>query len=157
MSALIGALALGGALLGCGDDGSSGHTSDAGAAATSGCEAVAAISAGTTVAADDGTFSVRVIRTNPSPLRKFENEWVVEIIDADGQPIPNADLTEVGSWMPVHQHPAGVDAKIESDGAPGTFKVSPIYLWMSGTWEVTFHVRVGDTEDKAMFIACIDG
>jgi hypothetical protein len=154
------------ALLGaaCGDDSSGGsdagqgdHEHDAGGSIAVPCEDVQPLYADTVVESAAGHYKVLVIDTDPfSPPRKKISEWLVEIQDADGQPLEAAEVLKVKPVMPAHSHTSILVPEIESAGEPGRFTIGNVNLWMSGPWVVTFELSGPAGPDKAVFDVCIE-
>lgn len=92
--------------------------------------------AGLTVAGRGGLISARVVSARPSSPQVFENDWVLEFIDASGTPIDDIKLTRVEPYMTVHGHGAGYDPTLTPLAEPGRVSLERINLKMPGPWEV---------------------
>lgn len=147
------------AAAGCGSSHSGDETDDgddlsggAGQGDTSATE----FSLGATEMGDQEMFQVRIDGAEPAPPIKYENDWVVTILDADGAPAEDVELFLVQPFMPTHGHDGTFEPTITPGDEPGTFRVDRINLWMGGVWEVRFFVRVGDVEDRVVISVFIE-
>lgn len=116
----------------------------------------APFSLGMTAPSDDAAFQVKLLSATPAPPQKYENDWVVEVLDMDGAPLVDADLYFVQPYMPIHGHDGSFEPDITAGDAPGTFVVKRINLWMGGPWEVRFFVKSGDIDDRAVIDVFIE-
>lgn len=102
-----------------------------------------------------GKVQVMLANANPAPPDVGENSWVIEVMDADGQPIDGVTVT-VSPYMPAHGHgttPADYTG-VTADG--GLTEVGPFDLFMPGTWETTVKVE-GTVDDVATFTFDLEG
>jgi hypothetical protein len=112
---------------------------------------------GMQVMSSNGLFTVRLLESNPGPPVKGQNTWTVEVDDvASGAPLDGLDVA-VLPWMPDHVH-GSTPVAVTPDTA-GKYTLKPVYLYMSGYWEVRFTI-VGNlagqtTSDAAMIPMCI--
>ena len=109
------------------------------------------------VGAEGMTF--RLVSSDPAPPSRYDNTWVIEIEDATGAPLDDADV-EVVPFMPDHGHGTGIPAVITPDpDVDGRYDVVPVNLFMPGLWEVTIRATpAGGTaadRDSAVFTFCI--
>lgn len=81
-------------------------------------------------------ISARLISANPSAPRKFENSWVFEFIDAEGQPISDIAVVPDEPWMDVHGHGGGYEPDVVAGEQPGQLAFERINLKMSGPWRL---------------------
>jgi len=91
------------------------------------------------------------------PPARYDNIWTLNITDADGNAIEDADV-RVKTWMPDHGHESNRKSVVRwVEGAE--YEVNPLNLMMPGFWEIT--VSVDDTEagisDSVLFSFCIAG
>lgn len=97
----------------------------------------------------DGELSVSLTGATPSPPAKGNNEWSLEITDADGLPVENLDF-DVVLFMPEHGH--GSSATTVAAGAnPGDYNVTRINFIMGGIWEVQVISRGESPERDVSF------
>lgn len=113
--------------------------------------------AGMSVSSDGGTFTVKLVGSDPGPPVKGRNIWTVEIdASATGLPLDGLDLS-VTPWMPDHMH--GSTPVVVTPTAAGNYDLEPVYLYMSGLWEVRMTIvgtMVGaGTTDTATLPICI--
>ncbi len=97
-----------------------------------------------------------LLDASPAPPQRYENDWLVEFRDPDGERLEDVELTRVQPFMPAHNHDGTFDPTIEEGDEPGQFLVKAINLWMPGTWEVRFWVESESAgEDYIVLGACI--
>ena len=112
---------------------------------------------GMTVEGAAGAMIAKLIEAEV-PATKGFNTWTVEITDADGEPLDDAELeiADFLGWMPEHRHDTNHDPVIESLGE-GRFEVDEINLHMDGLWELTFSPRSERLgTDDMMFVLCTE-
>lgn len=109
---------------------------------------------GLTAASDDGGFMIRIEDADNIPATKYENDWTIAIVDAQGNAMTDAKLMKVWPFMPAHMHGSQTTTVIEDLGQ-GTFQVDKIDLWMDGGWEVHFEVDVSGQTSEAVVDVCI--
>jgi len=144
---------------GCGDEGADqapggGDLGDG--SAGSGPDPSTDFSLGVTGMGDRGEFQVRIDTADPAPPRKYENDWVVSVLDAEGEPAESTELFFVEPFMPTHGHDGTFEPTVTAGDEPGTFNVQRINLWMGGTWEVRFFLKNGDVEDRVVIDVFIE-
>jgi hypothetical protein len=100
------------------------------------------------VALDSDTGALHIeLRSFPEPPVRGQNVGQFTVTDASGQPVPGLTLA-VLPWMPAHGHGTSVQAVVApSSTEMGVFVANPLYLFMSGQWELrmTFDGDVHDT------------
>lgn len=109
------------------------------------------------VGAEGITF--RLVSSSPAPPARFDNTWVLELVDAGGAPLAGAEV-EVEPFMPDHNHGTSIDAEVTEDTAViGRYTLDPVNLFMPGVWEVTIRATpAGGTaadRDEAVFTFCV--
>lgn len=114
---------------------------------------------GMKIASQAGTFSVKVLESLESATVKGMNEWTVEIKDAVGAAataVDGLDLSVVPT-MPDHGH--GTQAVTVTPKGAGKYALSPVYLFMSGYWEVKLNIKPGSSAasapDQAVVPICV--
>jgi hypothetical protein len=85
------------------------------------------------VPTDSGQLSLG-LRWSPLAPVRGENAAELTLTDATGAPIDGLTVT-VTPWMPAHAHGTSVQPETTTS-APGVFVVQPLYLFMSGEWEL---------------------
>lgn len=134
------------ALLGC----SSSDPEDKGNTG-GGCET---FSAGLTQLGDQGVVSVVIESSMPAPPERGNNDWTIQLLDANGAPISDATVG-ITPFMPKHGHGSSVKAAITPLG-DGRYDLNPVNFSMAGVWEVTIDVELaGGATDQTMFELCI--
>jgi hypothetical protein len=95
-----------------------------------------------------GVVSFRFFDLEPSPPAKGNNTFHVQLSLADGEPM-QADL-RVDLRMPDHGHGTSVEPRIMPEAEPGTYTVTPLYLFMPGVWRLEFSAFDAAAEAAAM-------
>jgi hypothetical protein len=75
----------------------------------------------------------------PGPEVKGTNTWNVQIMDAQGTPVDGLTVG-VSPYMPDHRHGTSVPAVTTPQGG-GSYQITPLYLYMTGYWEVTLDLQ----------------
>ncbi len=99
-----------------------------------------------------GVFNFRLVESTPAPPAKGNNTWRMQLSDLAGNPVSGATLS-VRTLMPDHGHASPVAATVTptTDG----YQVAPLYLFMSGLWQVTISAKAGAQSDSAAFTFCV--
>lgn len=102
----------------------------------------------------DNTFAVNGKALAEAPA-KGTDAWTIEVDDAVSGTPTDGVVTGVSPWMPDHRH--GTTPVMVSAAGAGTYTVTPLYLYMSGYWEITVNLTgaAGAAGDSAMFPLCI--
>jgi len=100
---------------------------------------------------------VRFVDAMPAPPARFDNTWIIEVVDlASGMPVDDAVL-EVDPRMPDHNHGTSIQCEVTAMAAPGQFQLDPVNLFMPGLWEVELDFTLADeTTDRVVFKFCVD-
>jgi hypothetical protein len=106
-----------------------------------------------------GGMTFRLVSSDPAPPSRYDNTWVIEILDDTGAPLDGATV-EVTPFMPDHGHGTGIAAVVTEDpDVDGRYLVEPVNLFMPGLWEITIEATpAGGTaadRDEAVFSFCI--
>ncbi len=99
-------------------------------------------------------FTVRLADSQPSPPSRGDNTWTVEIVDSAGAPVDDVTI-DTRPRMPDHGHGTPKVAEFSAKGAPGSYEITPVNLWMPGYWEVTLSLS-GEATDEVTFKFCVD-
>jgi YtkA-like protein len=91
---------------------------------------------------------------SPPPPATGNTTWKLKIVDATGQPVKDATMTNIKTWMPQHSHPSTA-LPVPTNNGDGTYTIDNLYLYMPGVWQVTFNITTGSTTDSAMFTFCL--
>jgi hypothetical protein len=102
-------------------------------------------------------FRLKLLESVPGPPVKGRNTWTVEVDElATGAALDDLELT-VTPYMPDHMH--GTIPVVVTPAGAGTYTLAPVYLYMSGVWQVRFTIVgrdvAGGTTDTAMIPVCI--
>jgi len=112
---------------------------------------------GLLVRSQQDLFTVRLLSSTPGPPVKGTNRWLVQIEEtATAMPLDGLDVA-VAPFMPDHQH--DTLKVVVTPGEGGTYTFDPVYLFMSGFWEVRMDIR-GESagagvSDRAVIPSCI--
>jgi hypothetical protein len=94
------------------------------------------------LSAPAGDLTVRLISIDPEPARQQQdNDWVIEVVDARGAPVPAAVIENVDTWMDVHKHGGRWEPDVERLAEPGRFAFKHLDFKMAGPWRVRFGVK----------------
>jgi hypothetical protein len=102
-------------------------------------------------------LSAAVLAATPAPPEKYLNDWTLELRDAQGKPVSDAEITMARPFMPAHGHDGTFAPTVEAGDAPGQFVVNDLNLWMRGPWEIQLRVTsptLGD--DYIVFQVCVE-
>jgi hypothetical protein len=110
-------------------------------------------------------FDFVLVSSTPAPPVRGSNSWVLKVVDAQGNAVPNAVITSVYPYMPDHSH--GTSASpIWTGNADGSFTIKQLLLFMPGVWTVTIDVQSGAATncmtdpskcDSVVYGFCISG
>ena len=104
---------------------------------------------GMSVAGESARITARLVSAQPTAPRKFENSWVLEFVDAEGQPIDDIKVTPNEPWMDVHNHGGGYAPDVVARDEPGQLEFDRINLKMPGPWRLNLNAssaKAGDDE-----------
>lgn len=103
---------------------------------------------------DLGAHEVRILDATPDPPDVRDNQWVIEVLDAQSEGVPALPV-RMRPWMPLHGHGTTPAWWTADDLGDGTYRVD-FRLPMPGLWE--FYVDVaGDDTEVAMLSLCAQG
>jgi hypothetical protein len=105
-----------------------------------------------------GGMTVRIVSSDPMRARqKVRNDWVIEVLDANGVPVPDVELTDAAAWMEVHKHYGLPAPKVMKQVEPGRFLLDNINFSMRGPWDVQLRLERGDARpESANLSICVD-
>ncbi|MBK7863910.1 MAG: hypothetical protein IPJ65_35940 [Archangiaceae bacterium] len=125
---------------------------DVGCKSRSGADVYAA---GMSKRSSSGRVMAVLLSADPAPPERGNNAWSVKLTGARGEAL-DGELA-VTPYMPEHGHGTSVAPGVERQG-DGSWKVSPLYLFMPGIWEVTLAPSAdAGAADSPVFSFCIDG
>lgn len=105
-----------------------------------------------------GQYHFALVSSTPAPPAVGDDKFVVQVIDADDQPI-GGNLSVVLE-MPEHGHMSMKQPEISFDPESNTFTLDPMNLFMVGLWRITFSFEGtaagAPLSDSAVFEFCID-
>ena len=88
--------------------------------------------------------------SDPSPVPLLAiHSWTITVLDADGSPIPNANVTVLGG-MPAHGHGLPTTPQVKNLGN-GRYLVEGLKFHMPGDWVVGFRIKSGAGIDSVNF------
>lgn len=99
------------------------------------------------VTASSGHLHVDV-RWSPDPPVRGDDAVQLSFSDDDGAPVDGLAATVV-PWMPAHGHGTSVQPETMPAAAPGALIASPVYLYMSGEWQLRMTIS-GARDDSAV-------
>jgi hypothetical protein len=101
--------------------------------------------------------TVRFVDAVPAPPARFDNMWMLEVVDATtNMPLVEVDL-EVEPYMPDHMHGTSIACEVTAMPEPGQVKLEPVNLFMPGMWEVRLNFTLDEgLEDQVVFRFCVD-
>jgi hypothetical protein len=88
--------------------------------------------------------TAKLVSSEPFPPGRYDNDWVVELVDGDGAPIDDMMITHADTFMPFHGHPPK-NGSI-SPVSTGGFKLG-LYFQMRGYFSIRLDAHsdsVGD-------------
>jgi hypothetical protein len=102
-------------------------------------------------------LKMSLMLSDPAPPRKGTNVWTLHLSDAQGTAQSGATIN-VTPYMPDHLHGTSVKAKVSAAAGDGQYTADPLYLFMTGLWQVTFDVATASgTKDSVVFSFCVGG
>jgi len=124
---------------------------------------------GVMTASSGGGFMATLVTSQPGypqddkpsgPEVKGTNTWSVRITDTGGTPVDGLAV-DASPYMPDHRHGTSVTPVTTAEGSGG-YVISPLYLYMTGYWEVTLNIQAPASDggaapapDSALFTVCI--
>jgi YtkA-like len=87
------------------------------------------------------------VRWSPAPPVKGEDAAQLTFLDSVGNPVDGLAV-DVVPWMPAHGHGTSVKP-VTSSTAPGVIVANPVYLFMSGEWQLRITIS-GTFDDSAV-------
>jgi YtkA-like len=102
-----------------------------------------------------GIFEIQLDSAKPAPPNEGNNEWTIELFDAQGKPVDGATFT-IKPWMPDHGHGSSIVPTVTPEGN-GKYGITLLNLFMPGLWQITFTVTANGKTDSVMFSFCVLG
>ena len=95
-------------------------------------------------------IQIQLISPDNNEVAMGDAQLVIEIKDAQGQPLDVKDL-EMSASMPMkNMAPMSAPVEVQPDGKPGRFKADT-YLSMKGDWTITAQVKDQKNKGKQEF------
>jgi hypothetical protein len=100
----------------------------------------------------------------PGTWVRGSNTWDLQVSDASGQAVDGLTIETVPK-MPDHGHGTSI-TPVTTDAGGGRYVISPLYLYMSGYWQITLNLSAPDSDggstsqlhpDSVVFNVCIPG
>jgi hypothetical protein len=102
-----------------------------------------------------GNLHVEVVEADYDPPRKYTNDWVVALSDAQGEPVDDAEFSKARTWMPVHGHDGKFAPEITAAGG-GRYTFDGLNFTMTGPWQVQFEVSSASAgSDSFVLDVCV--
>jgi hypothetical protein len=98
----------------------------------------------TTLPSAEARYQVEV-RTSPQPPVKGVNAVELRISDAAGALVDGLTIAAT-PWMPAHGHGGRATTVVEPEG-DGAYRITNVYLYMEGSWELRSTLTSLDGED----------
>jgi hypothetical protein len=129
---------------------------------------------GTVVRSDQGQFDVTLVENLPGAAgankppgtwTRGSNTWELQVRAASGEAAVDGLTIRAVPRMPDHGHGTSITPVTTDEGA-GQYEVSPLYLYMSGYWQITLTIYPPTSDggaatplrnDSAVFNVCIPG
>jgi hypothetical protein len=103
-----------------------------------------------------GRITGTLIDASNAPPLRYLNDWIVEFVDGEGQPLEDVSIRRARPFMPVHGHDGNVQPSVRQE-QPGRFAVDGLNLNMRGPWEIQFQLRSPSAgDDYVVFHVCVD-
>ena len=104
-----------------------------------------------------GDLTVKLVSAELMPARQHvDNDWVLEVSDAAGQPVSDFEVANPRAYMSVHNHYGVPEPTVEEVAEPGQFKLDNIRFRMRGPWEVMFQLAQGEAQEMASIQICVE-
>ncbi|WP_036488795.1 efflux RND transporter periplasmic adaptor subunit [Myxosarcina sp. GI1] len=95
-------------------------------------------------------IQIQLVSPDNNEVAMGDAQLVIEVKDAQGQPLDIKDL-EMSASMPMkNMAPMSAPVEVQSDGKPGMFKADT-YLSMKGDWTITAQVKDPKNKGKQEF------
>lgn len=108
--------------------------------------------AGMEVRSATGTFTVKLLDSDPAPPVKGNDVWTIEVDDANAAPVDALDISAT-PWMPDHGH--GTEPVVVTAQGLGKYRLAPLYLYMHAYWEIRLGIASGSGASAAIEDAMI--
>lgn len=107
-------------------------------------------------ASGDKGLTAKLVSAAPENPHKYENEWVLDFVDAQGAPLEDIEIDEAETYMPVHRHGGGLTPEPTKLSEPGRVQIEKLNFTMAGPWEVILNVSSAKAgSDTIIFRVCV--
>lgn len=104
-----------------------------------------------------GELTVKLVSADPPTARQYvNNDWVLEVLDGEQNPVDDFTVSDPVSFMRVHSHYGTPDPTVQSESEPGEFKLDNIRFRMRGPWEVNFQLEHGGKRSPVSIKVCVE-
>ncbi|MGB5635451.1 MAG: efflux RND transporter periplasmic adaptor subunit, partial [Waterburya sp.] len=101
--------------------------------------------------ASNQDMQIQLVSPNNQTVEMGDAQLILEVKDAQGQPMEVKDL-EMSASMPMkNMAPMSAPVEVQPDNQPGRFKADT-YLSMKGTWTITAQVKDAKNKAKQEFV-----
>jgi hypothetical protein len=138
----------------CDEEGDEGHThGPGGCGLQENCTDTVDLAEGLRAEGEDGVFTVEVVSHDPLAIE--DNEIIVAIENADGDPVTDAEVeADVFSVDCMHGGPNPPEQVAAN--ADGNYKLTPTHLH-GGPWDTVIKIEAGGESDEARLHFCVPG
>ena len=97
-------------------------------------------------------WTVRVFSSSPPIGINRIQDWRIQILDAQGEPVSDTALSEVRvtGGMPEHNHGLPTAPQITNYEGDGVYLLQGIRFHMPGLWQVSVHIDTGNGVETAL-------
>jgi hypothetical protein len=111
---------------------------------------------GLVAASPDGGAKVALLESDPAPPPLDTlTTWTLEVMDGQGNPLPEATVSVPYPFMPYHFHNTNQIPSAQADGN-GKWTVSNLLFFMPGVWNVQVDVTTTAGTSPVNFYFCVD-
>ena len=94
-----------------------------------------------------GAFVLQIESTlRPLEINRM-HAWLLDIRDADGQPVEDAEI-EVSGGMPEHDHGLPTAPRVTAELSAGRYLLEGLRFHMTGTWELVIDFEANGYTDR---------
>ncbi len=97
---------------------------------------------------DEG-MSATLVEADPAPPARGNNTWVIELADADGNPVEGLAL-KARPFMPQHRHGTS-PTTVSATNVPGEYEIDRINFIMGGVWEIRLYADALAADREVFF------
>jgi hypothetical protein len=101
----------------------------------------------------DQGLSATLVEASPSPPARGNNTWLIELSDADGNPVEDLTL-KARLFMPQHRHGTS-PTQVRATEVPGEYEVDRMNFIMGGVWEVRLYADTLAADREVFFYVSV--